>query len=69
MTLKQRRTRFDRFLLRVVFPTLTEWHMTPLTGAARLWHTAEAPAASKRPQRAPELAAPAVGATLTARAA
>ncbi|HEX6512181.1 MAG TPA: hypothetical protein VF157_07785 [Chloroflexota bacterium] len=38
MTLKQRRTMMDRFLLMTVFPLLQHSPLRPLTRAASLWH-------------------------------
>ncbi|MBV8084855.1 MAG: hypothetical protein JO247_08565 [Chloroflexi bacterium] len=39
MTLKQRRTPFDHFLLQVVFPMVADTPLRPAMRLARMWHT------------------------------
>ncbi|HEU0168833.1 MAG TPA: hypothetical protein VFS62_13730 [Chloroflexota bacterium] len=39
MTLKQRRTPFDHFLLQVVFPMVAGTPLRPAMRLARMWHT------------------------------
>ena len=60
MTLKQRRTRLDPVLLRVVLPLLYEAHLTPLTGFTRFWHTAAPPSARPAPTSRDASPAPAL---------
>jgi hypothetical protein len=54
MTLKQRRTPFDKFLLHVLFPALSNSPLRPLVGAARWWHTSVRPGARTLTRRAAE---------------
>jgi hypothetical protein len=39
MTLKQRRTPFDHFLLQVLFPMVADTPLQPCMRLARMWHT------------------------------
>ena len=39
MTLKQRSTPFDHFLLQVVFPMVADTPLRPCMRLARMWHT------------------------------
>jgi len=39
MTLKQRRTPFDHFLLQVIFPMMLDTPLRPCVCLARMWHS------------------------------